>query len=490
MLKTKLLTISIITSLMMTFSPGKVTETQIFHTNPADTQEQGENSSEDVDEPVPEKEEKASPTDAEPGVWQDSNAGKRYVVDGKIIKGWYKPQNVWYYFGADGIMQHDTNIGIYILGADGVLLNPPENGDPLPHGENYNSNEVAYLNSDGESAAKVEEDIYNLYSEESKSSEDIKKTRYSYNALSMAQKARVHNESLLAEMENDAGIVYNYEDIYSLSEQESVTDTGSKKGTNYVFEITERSPVLTIVVRYPVDEEGSPRPTVVTLTSPDGTTNELSEDTTQLRTSSMNIFLTWTDTFVQLDVSHAEYGKWSINTDNVCSFIPKEYAGSKTEIEAIPEDDIEKTTEEAVMPEEEQQSSVDVGLIIGLTLSAAIIIFMIYIAKHPIKHTVTGHKKKNQAENIKKQEKDKLSDEEEYMQMKAQLTAEYDNYNKMIGKVPETDESEVESAQEPDDDDPFMTGGQDDDEVTNSIEEYDASFTVTQSDDWIDDQFS
>ena len=156
----------------------------------------------------------------------------------------------------------------------------------------------------------------------------------------------------------------------------------------------------------------------------------------------------------------------------------------------VTEDDIEKTTEEAVMPEEEPQSSVDVGLIIGLTLSVAVIIFMIYIAKHPMKHTITGNKKKNLTENIKKQEKDKMSDEEEYIQMKAQLTAEYDNYNKMIGKVPETDESEVESAQEPDDDDPFMTGGQDDDEVTNSIEEYDASFTDTQSDDWIDDQFS
>lgn len=492
MLKVKLLTISILTSMIMSLCPVLLADRHISQDNP-DIQEQADEPPEKTDEPSKGSEEPASPTDAEPGTWQDSEAGRRYIVDGQVMKGWYKPNNVWYYFGADGIMQHDTNIGIYVLGADGVLMNPPAEGEPLPHGEIYNSNEIAYLNPDGESAAKVEEDIYTLYSSESRSVDDIKKARYSYNALSMAQKARVHNESLLAEMEIDAGITYNYEDIYSLSEQEASSDNGSKKGTNYVFEITSNNPVLTIVVRYPVDEEGAPRPTVVTLTSPDGTVNELTNDTTQLRTSSMNIFLTWTDTFVQLDVSHAEYGKWSINTDNVCSFIPKEYAGSKTEIEAIPEDDI-KTTEEAATPEEhETGSQLDVGLIVGIILVILVIIFMIYIAKHPFNKTINSGKKQR-AEEVKKQEKDQMiSDEEEYRQMKAQLAAEYDNYyagySSSETDKPAEENTEPTTDQHDTDEDPFMTGGQDEVEVTNSIEEYDASFTEAQNDDWIDDAF-
>jgi hypothetical protein len=396
-------------------------------------------------------------------------------------------------------MQANKKIGNYVLGEDGVLTNPPA-GDPLPHGEIYNSNEIAYLNPDMESAAKVEEDINNLYMSDSATTDEIKKMRYSYNALSLAQKARVHNEYLLAEMEINAEIVYDYDSIYSSPDVETSSDNGSKKGTNYVFEISQSAPVLTVVVRYPTDEEGKPRSTNVTLTSPDGTINDLTSDMTQMRTSAMNIFLTWTDTYVQLDVSHAEYGKWSINTDNVCSFIPKEYAGSKIDIEAIPEDDVEDKTEEKAEPvEESEEEGIDIGLIMGIVMIVIIIAIMIYTMKKPADKTLFGSKKKKNTAPVQKEQNTAMSDEEEYLQMKAQLTAEFDNYiekrqNTQADTAPATNTAPPPQSFTPlyvTENDPFMTGGQEEDEVTDSIEEYDAAFTTSQNqdDDWIDDAF-
>jgi hypothetical protein len=98
MIRTKVITIAILTSLMMTFSP--LLNERILRDNP---DEQTETATE-----IPEEnsnEQPASPTNAEPaepGKWAETENGKKYLVESKPVKGWFNIKGSWYYFGADG----------------------------------------------------------------------------------------------------------------------------------------------------------------------------------------------------------------------------------------------------------------------------------------------------------------------------------------------------------------------------------------------------
>ena len=99
------------------------------------------------------------------------------------------------------------------------------------HGEIVNTSSGKYLIQGTKQITKVYEAINGINEKTKK--EDIMKVRYMYNALTMAQKARVSNESVLYEWEKKNNITYDYSSIPS--GDDSYVSADSKKGWQITY---------------------------------------------------------------------------------------------------------------------------------------------------------------------------------------------------------------------------------------------------------------
>lgn len=253
------------------------------------------------------------------------------------------------------------------------------------------------------------------------------------------------NSGFLADSDADAQAA---EDKKS-KEQDAMSVSGDTKtgSTDYVFS-ADSGPV-SIVIHYMTDTDGDgtyDAPDRIVLTSPDGDTTPVRKTDAQLKDASMDITVTWEDSFVQLDVAKAASGKWRITTSTPCAFASMGYAGPKENITAEGEqgtkadaDGVESAATSSAAESDLSDASgsessggaSSVGVIAVFVIFGGVFAFLI--------HGIRGVGKEKKAQkgniqglNIPKQ----LSDEE----VREQLMAE----NNRLKKEAEEDEDEEE----------------------------------------------
>ncbi len=430
----------------------------------------------------------ASQTDAV-GQWWDSGNGSMYYIDNDPVSGWNRIDGSWYYFGADKIKKTDTEVGIYRLDNEGKLINATDDA-PFPHGEVYNSSASGSVVRNSSDYIETETAISELYDKhengEITSKDEIMKVRYRYNALNMSEKARVHNEYKLADLENIYGVTYDYSKIYDPADSYN-TDSSYTKGNDFTFSLDEYASALTVIVRFPEGDD-----TEVSIVAPSGSTTVFEKDTSQIRNQSMNLYLTWTDSYLQIDIAHGDYGTWNIKTDDICSFTTKEYAGNRSEIHAIPEDVVASRTD-SIKQDEEAEDSENTGvrstiaLISFFFLIIGYVVFRIILARHMSGKGKKAGKKKECVSPEKKvqPEKEPENGYDEYLAMKAMLQEEYAEFEEVPEDKEVLDENKVEEATDPLDEENFDAV-----EVTASVQQFDESYLEDDGKkDWMEEYY-
>lgn len=337
---------------------------------------------------------------SEEGETEEPDDGKEWYFDDKSgfwyyrdkaktnTTGWCKIDGYWYYFNAKGEMQANKNIGLHHLDGDGKLVDEEYSDDytPEPHGEIVNASGYILLTNGNDNITKVSDSISNLYDRyidgKDISENDIRQVRYSYNSLTYAEKVQVTNESKLAEIENAYFIYYDYDELYATQTDAAVVDDDTKKGTTYTFQISDNADKTTIITRFTTDTDmdGVGDIPEISLLAPTGETYDIDEQDTEIRVPDINVSLTWTDNFLQMDVSNAENGNWTITTSLVCTFQQREYSGAQRDYNPIPDselaskNDAEENEEETVTKQSPLKALLPLFLvtILGIVMFAVI----------------------------------------------------------------------------------------------------------------------
>lgn len=306
--------------------------------------------------------------------------------------------------------------------------------DPMDqHGEIVNTSSGEYLIQGTTQIKKVTDAIDKI--NENTNKEDIMRIRYMYNALTMAQKSRVPNESILYSWEKKYGITYDYSSIELPSDADS---TDSKKAVSYTYTISNETPSISVSIKYISDNDADGNMDVpeINLKSPDGSIISISLGMTEIKNTNMFIKFTWTPTFMQMDIADSTKGKWTITTDTPVIFTSMDYAGSLNDIEPIPEytrEDVKEDTpaKKNVKSKTHTSTFIRIGLAVALVAG--------YIA-----WSVMSKNKKNKAKQAKQQvriEKLVRSDEDiekKKRELRSQLEAE-DDYKEYESSVREPD---------------------------------------------------
>lgn len=246
----------------------------------------------------------------------------------------------------------------------------------------YNSTTSIYIIQGTDEIDSIIEKINSLKASQSPQVLEIQQTRYRYNALTMAQKARVTNENLLYELEQTAHITYDYNQIYANygTNTDDLSDSMSK-GTSYTFEL-KKDTSISISIKYTMDNnmDGIMDTPVISLKTPDNNILQLSTENTELHDANMNIKLTWADGFSQMDIASGQEGKWTILTSEPVVFMQMDYAGSKQDIAEIPEVDIPETGTETDVHSQTTTSAM-FNLIARIIIMIIVVVMLIILPK-------------------------------------------------------------------------------------------------------------
>ena len=246
----------------------------------------------------------------------------------------------------------------------------------------YNSTTSIYIIQGTDEIDSIIEKINSLKASQSPQVLEIQQTRYRYNALTMAQKARVTNENLLYELEQTAHITYDYNQIYANygTNTDDLSDSMSK-GTSYTFEL-KKDTSISISIKYTMDNnmDGIMDTPVISLKTPDNNILQLSTENTELHDANMNIKLTWADGFSQMDIASGQEGKWTILTSEPVVFMQMDYAGSKQDIAEIPEVDIPETGTETDVHSKTTTSAM-FNLIARIIIMIIVVVMLIILPK-------------------------------------------------------------------------------------------------------------
>ena len=246
----------------------------------------------------------------------------------------------------------------------------------------YNSTTSIYIIQGTDEIDSIIEKINSLKTSQSPQVLEIQQTRYRYNALTMAQKARVTNENLLYELEQAAHITYDYNQIYANygTNTDDLSDSMSK-GTSYTFEL-KKDTSISISIKYTMDNnmDGIMDTPVISLKTPDNNILQLSTENTELHDANMNIKLTWADGFSQMDIASGQEGKWTILTSEPVVFMQMDYAGSKQDIAEIPEVDIPETGTETDVHSKTTTSAM-FNLITRIIIMIIVVVMLIILPK-------------------------------------------------------------------------------------------------------------
>lgn len=275
---------------------------------------------------------------------------------------------------------------------------------------------------------------------------EVKDLTEMYQELSQADKIYVSNYDKLDDAYRylfKKGLISVEEDVEVKEREEKterqkkkeISDTVESQVTEYVFPMKEGEKA-TIMIRYTSDSNNdgvAETPDRIVLTSPSAKPYPVSNTSIEMQDGeNIKAQLTWTDTFLQIDIEKAEPGVWSIETSVPVTISQQAYAGGTSEIKAekvTPEDnkdeknDVqtkaneEKETKEEDATDQEHENEVEEdngsSPLIPLLLGGGVIAGILYYLK-------ARKKPKNNAESKSKDnEVDKMSDDDILEQMKS-----------------------------------------------------------------------
>ena len=225
------------------------------------------------------------------------------------------------------------------------------------HGEIYNAENGVFLFNGNTRAEEVTQAIENLTA--GSGEQAIREIRYRYNALSMAEKARVPNEDTLYRLEKAYGaneqqvtplLPYDYEQIYGQEQTEK------NRAVSYQFTVSEQKQTLSVTVGYTEDKDRDGKKDVphLWLKGPDGSMTELTQGQPDIRQSEFHVKTVWTEGMMQVDIVNAIYGTWVLQTDDPVVFTEHEYIGEQ---EYIPSEEGKTTETQVTQTQEEKKTS-------------------------------------------------------------------------------------------------------------------------------------
>ena len=237
--------------------------------------------------------------------------------------------------------------------------------------------------------------------------------------------------------------------------------------------------VASIIIRYTSDVNGDGKgdiPERMVLTSPTNVSTPVTNAAVAMKDSTMDIALTWADSFVQMDIAYAQQGKWTISTSTPVSFSLMNYAGVRLDItsenEKLSKDDVTEVTElaDGVIEEEEEPEKSSMGstiLIVLLVLGLGGIGFFYFKGKNAgtASRGVATKKGKGKAQVVEEEEMPHVQSEEEII---AEMKAEYQRKQEMLMSDDDEDLFQEEKKTE-------FTQADIDEEAT--IEEYEEGFS-------------
>lgn len=201
---------------------------------------------------------------------------------------------------------------------------------------------------------------------------EVKSLMEMYKELSMADQIYVSNYDKLDDAYNHLfkeGLISVEEDI-EVKEYEQKAERQKKKAesgtvesqvTEYVFSMKGEEKA-TIMIRYTNDSNNDgivETPDRIVLTSPSAKPYPISNTSIEMQDGdNIRAQLTWTDTFLQIDIEKAEPGVWSIETSIPVTISQQAYAGGVSEIKAEKVDS-EEEPEEGKGDEESSESEIE-----------------------------------------------------------------------------------------------------------------------------------
>ena len=297
---------------------------------------------------------------------------------------------------------------------------------------------------------------------------EVKSLMEMFQGLPMSEQMYVSNYDKL----NDAykkffkeGLITNEEDLEIREFEQKAERQNSKKEsdtvesqvTEYIFKMKEGEKA-TIMVRYTADQNNdgvAEKPDRIVLVSPSAKSYPVSNTSIQMQDgNNIKAQLTWTESFLQIDLENAEPGTWSLETSVPVTISQQAYSGGVSEIkgeevssESKNEDENKtssdekenekETAQEEIHDEddknavEEEESSSSMAPILGIIAIAGILFFL--------KFRKSGGSGKSSKKGEEK--KEEMSDEDILEQMKAFMreddheeesyatTADYENSN-------------------------------------------------------------
>ena len=242
--------------------------------------------------------------------------------------------------------------------------------------------------------------------------------------------------------------------------------------------------VASIMIRYTSDTNGDGKgdiPERIVLTSPTNESTPVSNAAVAMKDSTMDIALTWAESFVQMDIAYATQGNWTITTSTPVSFTRMNYAGVRLDITSNDElltrgtgENVEseapadsELAEGVVEPQPEEKGSA-FPIILAVVAILAILGGLGYaytrIGKNngTAKEKTTGKAKKAQV--IDEDDLPKGQSDEEII---AEMKAEYQRKQEAL-------KNDKEDLFDDDEDEPLFS--QEDIDGDDSIEEYEEGF--------------
>lgn len=326
----------------------------------------------------------------------------------------------------------------------------------------------------------------------------VKSVWDAYQDLTMAEKINVSNYEKLEKeysMMVDSGAVVDDEitaqeeqnKIDKTREEVKVSEKTEAAATDYTFQVSSSQPSLSVVIRYTTDSNGDNKgdvPNRIVLVSPNGTTTPVSNTSSKMNDDTMDIALTWTNNFLQMDIASASEGKWTISTDIPVTYSAMDYAGGQQTIQ--PEEEPEKVEEESEEETESKETKEEpkkksiLPIVGGFAFIIAMIVGLVFGFKK-VGGPSSSKKPKNPAMKAKldreKREKDDaeideipraMTDEEIIAQMKKEYQERIAQENQMM----EADEEMARAAEADADDDDIGVVSQQDIDEDETIEEY------------------
>lgn len=242
--------------------------------------------------------------------------------------------------------------------------------------------------------------------------------------------------------------------------------------------------IASIMIRYTSDLNGDGKgdiPERIVLTSPTNESTPVSNASVAMKDSTMDIALTWAESFVQMDIAYATQGNWTITTSTPVSFTRMNYAGVRMDIVSENERLTRGTGDgEEVVTQEEgtlaEGTVVDQPVQKKSKLPVILLVVAILAILGGIGYAYTrigNTSDKPKAASTKKTKKAQVFDEDDLPHVQtdeeiiAEMRAEY-------MKKQEALKNESESSDEDDDDEPLFS--QEDIDGDDSIEEYEEGF--------------